>query len=158
VDDGTLFPSPGLELIRAAVLAHHIQVENRKFEEKLLADPIGSTAAPKNWTVTIYTSKGEVATRVNDHGKVVDLEDGFALAQDAAGWCDRRLVNDCPPDCFGVIVHNASSHEEVIMRDDAMARVFRKKGGPMTKRQSKGDGKLSFGVKVKQSHASFSRG
>jgi hypothetical protein len=45
-----------------------------------------------------------------------------------------------------------------ILRDDAIGRILKVKKGPVLKAQKKSGGRLGFGVKCKESKASFSRG
>lgn len=159
IDAGQTMPTPGLEEIRSVVLRHHLLAEALKAEAKLLAAGEGPAAsASKTWEVTCYDSRGNVQTRVNAKGETVDLSESFALQQRASEWADRRLVHDCASDCFATLIHVPSGLEAVIMRNDAMGRVFPKIKTPVIKQTGSRDGKLSFGTKVHESRAVFSRG
>jgi hypothetical protein len=140
VDSKDLMPTPALEEIKAVVLAHH------------LAE-----------VATIYNSKtGEVVQEKNDEGKLVDLKQSFDDSVRAEGWTDRRLFDN--PGCFGVVEstklfrQDGTAFAATILRDDSIARILKRPKAPVMKAQKKSGGKLSFGVKVKPSHASFSRG
>ena len=164
IDAGQTMPTPGLEEIRAAVLSHHLLVECQKAEAKLLAsnDPSShgetSSRTSKTWEVTCYDSRGNICTRVNTKGETVDISESFPLQQRASEWADRRLVHNCASDCFATITHIPSGLEAVIMRGNAMARLFKAPTPGVFKKLGKGDGKLSFGVKAHQSRATFSHG
>src|ERR1700721_2084558 len=152
VDAKELLPTPGLELIRNAVLAHSIQVESRKAEQRMMQaasdDKEGKSTKP--WQVIIYTAKGDVATKINDKGEEVELSMSFDLQQRASDWCDRRLTPDCAHDCFGVITHNPTSLEVVVLYVDAMGRQNPKVKGAATKKVGSRDSKLSWGSKCSQ--------
>jgi hypothetical protein len=118
----------------------------------------------KAYVATIYDAKtGEVVQEKNDKGKMVDLTESFDNGTRAEGWVDRRLF-DGSPHWFGVVEstklfrQDGSAFTATILRGDAIARILRTKKGPVMKAQSKSTGRLGFGVKVKPSHASFSRG
>jgi hypothetical protein len=182
VDSKDLMPTPALEEIKVVVLNHMIASEIRKGEEQMAAREAGPQSTPKNWIATIYTAKGEVATRtkvweenvevVNAQGErtikkvqkseVEDLEESFDLSQEADRWTDRKLVEGAT-DCFGVITHatmtiKGEPFSTTVTRNDAMARVLRVGKGPVMKPQAKGTGKLSFGVKVHNDRSRFSGG
>jgi hypothetical protein len=159
-DEKQLLPTPALDRIKDAVLAHHLRVETQKAEKQLAAEQEGSPSghSSKPWVVTCYDSKGHVCSRTKSTGEVVDIHQTFQLQQRASEWADRRLVHDCASDCFAVIIHQPSGLEVVILRGDAMARVFPKVKAPISKRTGVRDDRLSFGAKVAQSRAHFSHG
>lgn len=160
LDNKEVLPTPALEEIKGAVLSHMLLKEATKNEDAILNPPPAAT--PKPWIATVYNAKGEVQTKLNAKGEEVDIQEGFILGQDAERWTDRRLVEGAS-DWYGVIAHTVMTHNgeplsQVILRDDAMARVFQEKKGPAMKSQSKSAGKLSFGVKVHNDRSIFSKG
>lgn len=160
VDAGELMPTPALELVRNAVLAHHIQVCAKQAEKQMIAASENETEgkSTKPWHVCLYTAKGDVCQKLNEKGKLVDIDQSFDLQQRASEWADRRLTSDCAADCFAVITHQPTSLEVVVLYVDAMGRVFPKQKNAATKKVGTRDGKLSFGVSCKQDHAHFSHG
>lgn len=156
VDAGETMPTPALDEIRTIVLAHSIQSAARAAEEKMLAEP--KTASQKPWSVTLFTAKGEVATKVNAEWEVIELSQNFDLQQRASEWADRRLTQDCSADCFGVIIHTPTSLEVVVLYVDAMGRQNPKAKSPFSKKTGSRDNKLSFGVKAGNDRAHFSHG
>jgi len=161
VDSKDLMPTPALDQLKEVVLAHHLAEEIRKAEEKMNAAP--TQRKTKAYVATIYDSKtGEVVQEKNDQGKLVDLTESFDDSTRAEGWTDRRLFDS--PGCFGVVEstklfrQDGTAFAATILRDDSIARILRKPKAPVMKAQKKSGGRLSFGVKVKPSHASFSRG
>ena len=164
VDSKDLMPTPALEEIKAVVLAHHMAEEIRLAKEKMDRANEPSERTPKAYVATIYNSKtGEVVQEKNDKGKLVDLTQSFEDGTRAEGWTDRRLFEGAP-EWFGVVTAtklfkaDGSNFAATILRDDAIARILRKPKAPVMKAQKKSGGRLSFGVKCKPSHASFSRG
>ena len=160
VDAGELMPTPGLEMIRNAVLAHHIQVCAKQAEKQMVAASENETGgkSTKPWYVCLYTAKGDVCQKLNEKGKLIDLDMSFDLQQRASEWADRRLTSDCAADCFAVITHQPTSLEVVVLYVDAMGRVFPKQKNAATKKTGSRDNKLSWSAKVKQDHAHFSHG
>ena len=150
LEEKELMPTPALEEVRKVVLAHHLAEETRKAEASMTRAQ--EIKAPKNYQGEIRSKDG-----------LLLLEKGFETPQDCERWLDRNLV-DGEPECFGICTASHVLDKEgaplsvIIMRGDSIARVFRKGKSPVMKAQSKSAGKLSWGAKVKQSHASFSRG
>lgn len=150
LEEKEILPTPALEEVRKVVLAHHLAEETRKAEASMTRAQ--EIKAPKNYQGEIRSKDG-----------LLLLEKGFETPQDCERWLDRNLV-DGEPECFGICTASHVLDKEgaplsvIIMRGDSIARVFRKGKSPVMKAQSKSAGKLSWGAKVKQSHASFSRG
>ena len=150
LEEKEILPSPALEEVRKVVLAHHLAEEAAKAEAAMNRSQEPKT--PKNYQGEIRTAEGALV-----------LEKGFDTPQDCERWLDRKLV-DGEPNCYGIAtathLHNQAGEplSTIIMRGDAIARTLRSKKGAVMKAHSKSAGRLSFGVKVKQSHASFSRG
>ena len=154
-DEGQLLPTPALDLLKDAVFTHWHAAEVAKAERRI--DEAGqreSTKVVKNWLACVYTAKGE---------PIDELEQSFALASDADRYIDRKLF-DGMPGSFGVVSHTVIMRADgdpistVVTRDDAIARILAKPKAGAFKKTGSRDGKLSWGVKAKQSHASFSRG
>jgi hypothetical protein len=158
VDAGELLPTPALESISQVVLSHFMAQEIRKAEEKIAASQEREESSVKNWMVTIFDSRGNIQTRVNDKGETVELQETFELASMADRWADRRLFLDCTSDCHAVVEHTSLPVRTIVERQDAMARILKPSKGPVSKKMGTRDGKLSFGVKAKQDRASFSHG
>jgi hypothetical protein len=163
VDSREMMPTPALEEIKAVVLAHHLAEEIRISKEKMEKSD-EPTKSSKSYVATIYDSKtGEVVQEKNDKGKMVDLKESFDDGTRAEGWTDRRLF-DGAPHWFGVVEstklfrQDGTAFAATILRDDSIARILRKPKAPVMKAQKKSGGRLSFGVKAKESRASFSRG
>ena len=161
LDSKEIMPTPALDAIKLAVTNHMIMVEINKGEAAMAARE--EVAEPKNWIATIYTAKGEIATKKDIHGKVVDLQEQFDIPQDADRWTDRRLFDgECT--WYGIVSHTKIVNKDgdplstIVMRTDAIGRILAKKKGPVVKGESKGNGKLGFGVSCKQSVAKFSHG
>jgi len=153
----------GVDEIANAVMQHIIACDIAKAHKTIEAKPAKEAKQVRaakvwNWFVTIMNSKGEIQTKTNSKGEQENLEKGFDLAGDADKWADRKLALDGAPDWYAVIAHAHSRAQSIVLRDDAMARFFRQGSKPVLKPQSKGSGKLSFGVKCKQDKASFSNG
>ena len=118
-------------------------------------------SAPRNvkdWTAAIYDSEDTIQIRVKENGEEEEMYKEFDKSSEADRWVDRRLSLDCGPDCYGEVIHTPSARRTVILRDDALARFYKKPKGPTMKPQPGGGGKLSFGVRVKETKVTFSGG
>lgn len=161
IDSRELMPTPGLEALKAVVLGYMIASETAKGEEAMRKRD-EEPAITKPWTATIYDKDGQIATKINEQGKEVDLFEKFDQPQDAEGWTDRRLF-DGQPDWFGVVQSTTMTNKHgealstTVLRVDALARMLRKKKGPVMDRP-KSTSKLSWGAKVKNSVSKFSHG
>jgi hypothetical protein len=152
---GELPASPALKEIQFAVMTHIIEADKNKLEAGLAG---GKTGTRKSWRATVYLPDGTVATRTNAKGEVEDLVKGFDLSQRASEWGDRRLFEGTHG-WYAIVEHttipNISSRIE---RGDAVARILKQPKGPVVQVKSKSTKTLGFGVKVKKTRASFSRG
>lgn len=165
LDEEQLLPTPALDLLKEAVLTHHLRVESAKAERRIEENqnPSGHSRTNKSWVARIFNKDGHLVETANTKGEIVDLEMMFDMASDADRWTDRRLFEGAP-DWFGVVQHTSITRTDgepittVIMRDDAIARILKRPAQAASKKQGKGDGKLSFGCKVHQSRATFSHG
>lgn len=165
LDEEQVMPTPALDLIKDAILTHHIRIEaskaERRLEEQQESNP--SSHTNKSWVARIFDSKGNLVETANTKGEIVELEMTFNLASDADRWVDRRLFEGAP-DWFGVVQHTKIMRADgepittVIMRADAIARILKKPTPGVSKKTGGKDSKLSFGVKVHQSRAVFSHG
>ena len=151
IDAGELFPTPALSEIKAAVLGHIMVMD-------LLAakDSIEKASKPKvskkPFTACIRDGAGNVC--IDEKGK--EIKGSFDLPQRASEWCDRRLFEQYP-DCFGEVLHRGE-HYEFVNRNDSLARILKPARMAVHKTNKPGQGKLGFGVKAKQSKATFSHG
>jgi hypothetical protein len=159
MDKGEVLPTPCLKEIQYAVMAHIIESDRTKLEDKIAAAAEGTpTSTRKSWCATIFDSKGVMQTRTKDNGDVEDLLKGFDLSSDADRWVDRRLF-DGASDWYGTIEHTVIPNVCTrVERSDAIARILKQPKGPTVHVKGRSTKTLSFGVKVKESRASFSRG
>lgn len=157
LDNREVFPTAALNEIREAAF-NHLQKAATSKEPKAItakAEKEPGTvreSTPKNWCGMIINARGEV------------IEDmSFNDASSADRWVDRRLV-DAASDCHGEVMSASLTLPSgkplitLVNRDDAMARLFGRKIGPSTKSQKKSPGRLSGGMRVKESHSTFSGG
>jgi hypothetical protein len=159
LDSHELLPTPALKEIQYAVMAHIIESDRQKLEDKIQAAQEGSTKTTrKPWCATIYDAAGVIQTRVKEDGEVEDLVTGWDLASAADRWVDRRLFEGAS-DWYGVVEHtvipNVSSRIE---RADSMARILKQAKGPTCQVKGKSTKTLGFGVKAKETRVTFSRG
>lgn len=168
LDEGQLLPTPALELIKHAVMTHMIQAAANAAEQKILAqqeqEGQGPGAPRKDWMARVFDSKGHLCTRINAKGEVEDLEQTFDQASAADRWCDRRLFEGAS-DWYAVVEHTKIMRSDgsgpistIILRGDAIARILKMPKGPTVHRKGQSTPRLGFGVKCKESRASFSRG
>jgi hypothetical protein len=112
----------------------------------------------KAWTATIFDSNGIQQYKINAKGEAEPLTKGFDKAARADGWADLRLVEGATG-WYATITHATMRVSTTITRDDAMARVYGRKGpGPVTHSAKGSNQKLGFGVKVSQTRVTFSHG
>jgi hypothetical protein len=153
---GELPASPALKEIQYAVMTHIIKAEEDKLNAPAATGGGGGTRKP--WRCTVYDAAGNVMSRTNAKGEVEDLVKGFDLSQRASEWGDRRLFEGTHG-WYAIVEHttipNISSRIE---RGDAVARILKQPKGPVVQVKSKSTKAIGFGVKVKESRSSFSRG
>lgn len=162
LDSKDILPTPALEEIKNVVLTHMLAKNILAAENKINNPAVAKTN--KNWTATIYDSTGSVQVHVNEKtGDEEELIKNFDHASEADDWSDRKLF-DGSAGWYGVVVSNKILTKEgealssIILRDDAIARIMHLRSGSVCKKQTKSTSKLSWGVKAKQDHCSFSRG
>lgn len=156
VDAGELLPTPALKEIQYAVMTHIIEADTAKAEAVVESPGKGQTR--KSWRATIYDAAGVVQTRTTEKGEVEDLIKGFDLSQDADRWADRRLFEGTHG-WYAVVEHTIIPNISTrIERGDSMARILKQPKGPTVQVRGKSTKTLGFGVKAKESRASFSRG
>ena len=162
LDSKEILPTPALDEIKEIVLAHHIKTELQKAKAAMQKQT--EPKALKAWQATVYNQDGSIAlgwkvTKDPDTGKEsgewVDLQQDFDMAQDAEGWADRKLFDAAPDSYAEVNGHGTSVRVE---RKDAIARILRKKKGPVSHTRGASTSSLGFGVKAKQDTAHFSKG
>lgn len=151
LDAGEVMPTPALELVKSAVLSHHLASEIAKGEAIMAkADEPKKT---KNYLATILDGEGNIVTRINAKGEVEDLQQSFDLPQEATRWVDRRLFDN--PDCRGEVtstkMHGAGGLPmvEAIARIDSIARILKKPLAPVVHVKGVSTQSLGFGVKAK---------
>ena len=156
VDAGELLPTPALKEIQYAVMTHIIEADTAKAEKAPEVSSKGQTR--KSWRATVYDAEGVVQTRTTEKGEVEDLIKGFDLSQDADRWADRRLFEGTHG-WYAVVEHTIIPNISTrIERGDSMARILKQPKGPTVQVRGKSTKTLGFGVKAKESRASFSRG
>ena len=157
VAEGSLMPTGALALLKDALNTYQNNKALAEVEAKLAkASEASSKPNNKTWQATVYDSKGNVIQVTNKEGKLVDLDEGFALNQRASEWADRRLF-ESEPNSYAVITHVPTGARETIERGDAIARIMRSKKSPAV-RVGAPSSSLSFGTKVKETRVSFSHG
>lgn len=164
IDSKELLPTPGLDAIKKVVFDHMITQESKKAAASLdrSANP-SEHRSSKPVEATVYNVKGEIVSVLNEKtDEYVDLVKNFDRFQDAKGWCDLRLI-DCEPGCHAEVKHSklivkGAPLTEIITREDAFARIFKKGKSPLCKVTGVSTSKLSFGQKCKNDHFNFSKG
>ena len=154
LDAGTVMPTPALEEVKNAVFAHMLAADTLKAEASIEREQAPRKTKPH--VGMIYDETGAIAVRMTEDGPE-DLIKSFDLPQDCLRWCIRRLI-EAAPRSYATMDHVKTAQQETVTRDDAFAIEFKSKKGPVMKPQSKTTSKLSFGVKVSEDRASFSRG
>lgn len=165
LDRKEVYPTPALEQLSSAVLSHHLMAETAQEEVKQDQQVRETgTSSGKAWLATIYDAAGHVCTRINAKGEEEDLIKSFDMSLDADRWCDRRLF-DGASDWYGVVQSTRMVNGQgdpianVILRQDAMARILKMPKGAITRKTGGGSGRLSFGIKNgKTTRVEFSRG
>lgn len=183
-----ILPTPTLQLMQSALLEHHIANELRKakikkkpFSQISKAYTISIFVKGEDNEIVLGTYDKVIGYKIikEEGGKIETVEseeetDGFQIVetlieeedmvyyadlyQEAEGLADRRLTK-FEHSVYAEIVNNeGTSIKTIIMRRDAIARVFAKKKGPACRQTSKTSSSLKFGVKASQDTASFSHG
>lgn len=154
LDSKEILPTPALGEIKQAVLGYMVAEQITAGQAKL--ERASEPAKPKNYTATVYTETGEIATRVNEAGETVDMVQGFEDYMRAQDWCDRRLALDAGNGWTAKVLDNRSQRECEVDRDDAFARFFKRPKAPTMRQSGTGDGK--WRMRAKGDHFHFSRG
>jgi len=149
VDNGELYPTPALSEIKHAVMSHIMMVDLLKAQESIEKP---KKVSKKPFSACIRDGSGNVLE--DEKGK--ELRQNFDLPQRASEWCDRRLFEQSA-DCFGEVFHR-EVHYEFVNRDDSLARILKPQRMALHKTNKPGQTKLGFGVKAKNSKATFSHG
>ena len=158
IDAGELYPTPGMQEIKMAVMSHIMLVEAMKAEEKEQDEKSGSSGRKTTKAFSACIRDGSGRMLVMPDGK--PMKQTFDLPQRASEWVDRRLIEQAP-DSYGEVTHlkahNPATATDTILRDDSIARILKNTMGSVCKR-SKSSSTLGFGVKVKASKSAFSHG
>lgn len=163
LDKGEIMPTPALNEIKDVAFAHMLALDTAKAEAQLERAQNSEPARNKAHYATIYNSKGEIQTYVDENGEEKELVAGYELHQEAMGWSDRKLI-DCASDCYSVIESmrlfdkEGNTLKTIVLRDDAMARVFKAKKLALHKSKPQTTSRLGFGVKAKGDRSRFSHG
>lgn len=156
VDAGELMPTPALVEIQYAVMTHIIESDLKKMEA--VSEQVGPRGTRKPWRTTIYNADGVVQSRVNSKGEDEELIKGFDLGQRANEWADRRLFEGAS-DWYAMVEHTTLANVFTrIERADSIARIMKQPKGPAIQQKGKSTKALGFGVKVKETRVTFSRG
>lgn len=147
LDSGELLPTPALEELRQAVLAHMLAKAVKKGERAMNAPRVTKRSM---YNATIFLKNGSIA--VKDEEETSPLVKGFDDSISAQNWADRRLALQ-EPGAYAVI--RASDREMRVDRDESIARLYRDKRLTSMK-SSSNDGKWQ--MRVRNDHAYFSRG
>jgi hypothetical protein len=156
LDKGEILPTPALQEVQGVVLSHILAQDVRKGEESMRKAQESPKSA-KPWTARILDGKGNVCTRVKEDGEVEDLIKSADSSSELDRWVDRRLF-DGAPDWHGEITHATMTIKTKVLRNDAIARILRPGTPPAFRKVGGSDGKLGFGVKVRNDVSRFSRG
>lgn len=155
IDEGSLFPTPGLIEIQNAVYAHHIESELRKGEAAMLK--ASEPATEKPYVATVFDKDGNIPLVWREKtdpetgvvtGEWKELRKSFELPQRAEEWLERRLFDGSPEwrgECFSTKT-NITTH---IVRSRAIANQLRKPKSPVCHVKGASSSSLSFGVKAK---------
>jgi len=165
IDSGDLLPTPGLNVIKEVVLAHHLANEIRKGEDAMARaeEQEAGGGKSKPYLATVYDKDGEIPQVYVEKedpetgavtGEWKDLQQGFDLPQRAQGWLDRKLY-DGAPDWRGEIASTYMTGSdglpmvEHVTRLDSMARIDHRVKGPVCHVRGVSTKSLGFGVKAK---------
>lgn len=155
LDQGTLLPTPALNEVKAAVLAHIFESDKQKVEASIEAALEPKKTKP--WIVEILNAEGVLQTRIDSQGEEEELTKSFDLAQEADRWADRRLFEGAS-DWYAKVSHVSIPVVTYIQRSDSIARILKQPKGPAIHQKAVTTKTLGFGVRAKQDRASFSRG
>jgi len=164
VDAGEIVPDMAVSKIADSTMHFIIASNILKGQKAMKAQEPGApkesrgSRKAKDWSAGIYNSADDIQIRVKDNGEEEEMYKEFDKSSDAERWVDRRLALDCGPDCYGEVIHTSSKRRNVVLRDDALARFYKRPKSAVMKSQPSGGGSLSFGVRVKESKATFSKG
>jgi hypothetical protein len=109
--------------------------------------------ATKNWTATIYDHHGLIVRNSKGDFLIKDFE----RCSESQNWIDLRLAEG-DSDNYGELKHNHSMMNEKIDRDDSLARIYKKKKGPVYHTVKASSKNLGFDWKMHESRCEFSRG
>jgi len=161
VDTGEMYPTPALEEIRLAVYSHMMARESQIIEEKkekdLLRKKFFASKAGK-FLSTIYDNDNNIVTELKNKDGIeeeVELVKHHNMPQDAVRWIDRKLID--LPNCFGIIEY-MGKYYSTVERSDSLFRVLKKPAKCACRKTAATQSRLSFGMKVYNDVARFSRG
>ena len=171
LDQGAVLPTPGLEMIKQAVLDHMLYLETHETVEKLEAEQAGEEEAPsgpkafgttKPWVARIFDVEGNQLYKLNPKGEEVELAMGFDQDYAATWWCYRRMAEGAS-DWYGTVASTTMVSKKdgkpltlKIERSEGMASLFKVKKGPVMHQTSTSHQSLGFGVKCHQTRVTFS--
>ena len=158
LDSGELFPTPAMSEIKVAIMGHIMLVDAAKTQrQQETADAPKTTRTKKAFEACIRSGHGAILA----DAKGKPMVQSFDLPQRASDWVDRRLFEQAS-DSYGEVTHlkahNPDHATDTIFRDDSIARILGSTGAPTVCKGSKQSSTLGFGVKVKESKCTFSRG
>lgn len=173
-DEKELMPTATLEKCKAALFDHVVASEIKKAEEQIakaqsratiiIRKPKGEPAPAKGYTITVmvkvYGTKGgeEIGTYTNSKGEEVPTLFETLDYGSAERKADRVLFS-LSHSLYAIIENNAGPPVcTKVLRADAIARILRNKKGAVSKVRGKTTNSLSFGVRARNDHSSFSRG
>ena len=155
LDAKDILPTPALEEIRQVIFQHLILSDIRKATKSLEKTHSRSTTKP--YQATVYNALGEIQVKANSEGEEKEMIANFEHPQEAVRYSDNRLVNDCSPDCFGVVIHSSLPYSETVLRIDSFRRLMPKNKSPFMKVTSPAGGMKSL-MRVRESRTTVSRG
>jgi hypothetical protein len=136
----------------------HIMAKDILRAEKSLVSQMGAGKSD-HWIATVFNSDDEVQTYINRKGEEEDLIRYASKSGDLDHWADRKLTMDSSEsDWYAEIKHLHSDVRVIVLRADAIQRIFRNKKSAITTQPRHSTKSLSWQMKIKESKSSFSKG
>lgn len=161
MNEGKLRAGAALVDLRSTLLTLHLESEHKKAVKALHKSIEDANKPPKAYVATVRNEDGQIMTKVNDKGEVVELYQEFEKQTDAERWCIRRLFHDSEVSWHGEVLFTKClpgiDDTLVISREDAIAEILKPGGRPVMHR-TKTSATLSNKMKAKGDHCHFSHG
>lgn len=159
INEGKLMPTPALTEVQSVLVTLQMAQDLSKAEFSLLN--MKEAREPKAYIATIRDDEGNVMTKENEKGEIIELEKDFDKQSDAERWCFNRLFRDAEPSWHGEVLFTKAlegvDDTLIISREDAMAQILRPGKHPYM-HKTKTSSNLTSKMKVKGSSCHFSHG